>query len=182
MPARLQPARCQEADIPEFARSIPKPIRASTAITCERGKIGRLVNSNSRRRACADFPRRFLAVNFASLVRPINPLEGPIEGRLEFTEVVYGIGYHDSGVIVQVDLEGQKSSPMISHLLYRGDLFPAGDLDTVPTQTEKAMLVQIHIFALEGVGYHGSDPDERWHDPDNSHNAAKSRRKRRESL
>ncbi len=31
MPARLQPTRCQEADIPEVARSIPKPTLASTA-------------------------------------------------------------------------------------------------------------------------------------------------------
>ncbi len=36
-------------------------VKRATEITCERRKISGLVNSNSRRHACADFPRRFFS-------------------------------------------------------------------------------------------------------------------------
>jgi hypothetical protein len=69
VPARLQPARCPEADIPEVARSLPKPTRASTAHhvrTGENRQIGEQQFEEAR--LCRFSPSLFRAVRYWSSV------------------------------------------------------------------------------------------------------------------
>ncbi len=65
----LVPVSCWESTLREHSRPVRvverregvNEVKLRPRITRERWKIGRLVNSNSRRRACADFSRRFFS-------------------------------------------------------------------------------------------------------------------------